>query len=128
MDKYESRIAQIQAYIEAYNRFNVPAMLHNLSPNMLFTNLSNGEKTLELVGLPAFEAQARQATAFFTYRQQTITSITHREDETEVDIDYIGILAMDLPNGLQAGDTLRLQGKSIFRFEGAQIVQLTDFS
>lgn len=36
------------------------------------------------------------------------------DDKVEVGVDYIGTLATDLPDGLKAGEKLKLKGKSIF--------------
>ena len=43
-------------------------------------------------------------------------------------IDYRATVAMELPNGLKPGDTLRLQGKSIFRFDDGKIISIEDIS
>jgi hypothetical protein len=90
--------------------------------------MANGELTLTTKGIKAFEAQARQATQFFKQRKQTITAITIANQQAEVNIDYQGVLAIDLPNGLKSGDTLTLQGKSIFRFTDNLISYLEDIS
>lgn len=79
-------------------------------------------------GSEAFNEQAEKAKQGFSARKQTIRCCTHQNDKTEAEIDYIGILAMDLPNGMKKGDSLRLQGRSIFKFSGDGIVKLTDIS
>jgi hypothetical protein len=35
---------------------------------------------------------------------------------------------MDLPNGLKAGQTLKLKGQSVFRFRDGLIYELIDYS
>jgi hypothetical protein len=119
---------RIEAYINAYNNFDVAGMLATLHPSIEFKNMANGELTLTTKGIKAFEAQARQATQFFKQRKQTITAITFANQQAEVNIDYQGVLAIDLPNGLKSGDTLTLQGKSIFRFTDNLISYLEDIS
>ena len=42
--------------------------------------------------------------------------------------DYQGVLVQELPNGLKAGDTLQLKGKSIFTFADSKAVKLQDES
>jgi hypothetical protein len=119
---------RIEAYINAYNNFDVAGMLATLHPEIEFKNISNGEVTLATKGIEAFEAQARQATEFFKQRKQIITAITIANHQAQVEIDYKGVLAVDLPNGLKSGDTLALKGKSIFHFTDNLIIYLEDIS
>jgi hypothetical protein len=118
----------VRNYIAAYNDFDVNKMLLDLDEAVQFENISNGVVDMKLVGLAAFKEQAAQATKLFSKRTQTIKSITHRGDETEIEIDYHAVLAVDLANGLRKGDELNLQGRSIFKFSGDKIVAISDIS
>lgn len=118
----------IEQYIQAYNQFDVPGMLTHLHPDVEFRNITNGEVTLSLKGKTAFGQQAEQATRYFTQRKQSIESIQFGDGQAEVLIDYEAILAVDLPNGMKTGDSLALQGKSVFRFQGQQIISMEDIS
>ncbi|MEL7530585.1 MAG: nuclear transport factor 2 family protein [Bacteroidota bacterium] len=122
----ESQQAIIEHYVEAYNRFDVDAMVRDLAPEILFQNVSNGKVDLELKGLSAFLQQAETAKAIFQERQQRITDWEFAGDTVSVKIDYMGVVALDLPNGLKAGDRLELQGQSEFRFAEGKIIQLID--
>jgi hypothetical protein len=119
---------RIEAYIKAYNNFDVDGMLSTLHPEIEFKNITSGEVTLTIKGLEAFKAQAEQAISLFTQRKQTITCISFDNQQAEVQIDYQGILAVDLPNGLKAGNTLELKGKSVFLFEDNLICYIEDIS
>ncbi len=118
----------VTSYVEAYNRFDVTGMLASLHDNIVFKNISAGEVNLTTRGKSEFQAQAEQAKTYFTQREQRITNWQTLVDELEINIDYTGLLAVDLPNGLKAGDTLRLQGKSVFRFADDKIISLIDIS
>jgi hypothetical protein len=118
----------IQAYIDAYNNFDVEQMLKDLDAHIQFQNISNGEITLSISGLTAFREQAEKAKAFFSSRQQIIKNFVHNGNQTEIEIDYNAILAIDLPNGLKKGDVLDLKGKSVFTFSGLKIRAITDIS
>lgn len=119
----------IRNYIRAYNSKDVTAMLHDLADELVFENSSNGEITMRLEGLEAFRQQAEQATALFAEREQSITGLTHINDEqTEISISYKATLATDLPNGMKAGDVLELSGKSVFTFSGNTIMKLEDLA
>jgi ketosteroid isomerase-like protein len=124
----EHRIAIIENYLNAYNRFDVDQMLADCHEQIVFENITGGEVNMSLTGLPAFRSQAEQAKAYFSIRNQKATSYKHESDRTEVQIDYYAVAAMDFPNGLHKGDELRLQGMSIFQFADGKIVRITDLS
>lgn len=118
----------IQNYIDGYNQFDVQKMIAGFDENIIFQNIENEQVNLTLHGIEEFKTQANKAKSFFTTRQQTIKSITHFENETEVEIEYNAILAIDLPTGLVAGQELKLIGRSIFEFAGSKIIKLTDIN
>lgn len=119
----------IENYIAGYNKFDIDGMMKDFEEGAVFENVQNGEVTLTLSGLADFKKQAEEAKAYFSERQQTIKSFSHREQQTEIEIDYIATLAMDFPNGLKKGEELRLSGKSVFEFsENGKIRKLTDIS
>ncbi|QHT65863.1 nuclear transport factor 2 family protein [Rhodocytophaga rosea] len=118
----------IEQYIQAYNQFDVPGMLTHLHPDIEFRNISNGEVTHSLKGKAAFREQAEQAVRYFSQRKQSIQHINFQPDQAEVLLDYVAVLAIDLPNGMKKGDTLQLKGKSVFRFQYQQIILIEDIS
>ena len=115
-------------YIDAYNNFDIKKMMNDFHEFIVFENISNGVNNMTLRGLASFMEQAEQAKMLFSKRKQTIKSVKHKGDETEVEIEYHAILAVDLPQGLKKGDELNLQGKSIFKFLNDKIIALTDIS
>jgi ketosteroid isomerase-like protein len=118
----------IKDYIAAYNRFDVAGMLAHLAEDILFENIQNGECTLSIQGKEAFEKQAEMAKTYFSERKQSLTAFKHSANETEVEIDYVGILAMDFPKGLKKGDKLEMKGKSVFEFSNDKIRVIRDMS
>lgn len=118
----------IERYVQAYNAFDVAEMLQDLHSKIVFKNIANGEVNLELTGIEAFEAQAQQAKALFAERQQTITQVDFGEDTVTVQIAYQGVLAQDLPNGLKAGEKIKLNGRSVFKFQEGKIIEIQDIS
>ena len=124
----EQREQIIKNYIEAYNNFDVDGMVADFDETIKFENVSDGKVNLTIKGLEAFREQAEKAKMIFSTRKQTILSFNHTEKETEIDISYDAIVAMDLPNGLKKGDEVKLQGKSIFKFLDGKVCKLTDIS
>ncbi|WP_046243696.1 nuclear transport factor 2 family protein [Hymenobacter terrenus] len=118
----------VERYIEAYNQFDVEGMLVPLHKDVEFRNVANGEVNLATSGKASFRQQAEQATQYFSQREQRVTEWKVDNDQVEATIDYSAIAALDFPNGLKKGDSLRLSGQSIFRFADGQIIFIEDRS
>lgn len=118
----------INNYISAYNNFDIEKMLTDLDENIKFENISNDIINMTLTNLAAFREQAEQSKNIFTTRSQTIISWKHEANQTEIEITYNAVLAIDLPNGLKKGKVLNLSGKSIFTFLNDKIIELKDYS
>ena len=115
-------------YIEAYNRFDVARMLAPLHDEVIFRNVAGGEVSLTTHGKAEFRAQAEQAKQYFSQREQRVTDWQIADNRVAVLIDYSAVAAMDFPNGLKVGDTLQLQGKSVFQFSDGKISAIDDIS
>jgi len=118
----------IETYLEAYNRFDVAGMLAPLHENVVFSNISNGEVSLTTTGKAAFRQQAEQATRYFSTREQRVTDWQVSGPRVEVAIAYSAVAAIEFPNGLKPGDTLQLQGRSVFEIENGRIISIEDIS
>ncbi|WP_215156990.1 nuclear transport factor 2 family protein [Paenibacillus sp. ISL-20] len=75
--------------------------------DILLRNFSNDEVNLETNGTQEFREIAEKSTKIFSGRRQTIVNCSAIDDKIEVIIDYEGILAVDLPNGLKTGDKIQ---------------------
>ena len=72
---------------------------------------------------------AEKATEIFASRQQTVTSFAVDDDgDVTIEVTYQGTLAQDLPGGVSAGETVRLEGRSMFEFEEGKIARIVDYS
>ncbi|KAA9005020.1 nuclear transport factor 2 family protein [Paenibacillus spiritus] len=118
----------IEKYVKAYNSFDVEGMIQLLHKDIVFRNFSNGELQTVTRGTEAFRELAEQSSQMFSSRRQTLTAYRASGDQAEVQIDYEGRLAIDLPNGLKAGDTLQLKGKSVFEIKEGRIALIQDYS
>ena len=124
----ETHRALVERYIQAYNAFDVPAMLAVLHPDVEFENREAGQVTATAHGIEEFRTLAERSTTLFTSRQQRIREYVPEADGVRIAIDYEGVLAADLGPGLVAGTTLRLVGRSTFRFRDGRIVRIVDES
>ena len=118
----------IEGYINAYNDFDLSGMTENLDSNVVFENISNEKVDLRTEGIEEFKKQAESAKNYFRQRKQTIESWNFNDLIVSVNIDYKAILAVDLPNGLKAGDTLEMKGLSEFEFKNGRIKRISDKS
>jgi ketosteroid isomerase-like protein len=127
MNKDEKR-ALIERYLCAYNTFDIDGMLSEIHENVEFKNISGGEVNATATGKEELRQLAEQAKGLFLSRKQTATHFESFDDQASIDVDYIGVLAIDLPNGLKKGETLKLSGRSEFSFRDGKIYKITDIS
>tara|TARA_R110001592_G_scaffold42701_4_gene138600 strand:- start:2525 stop:2986 length:462 start_codon:yes stop_codon:yes gene_type:complete len=127
-DMKEQQRDIIENYIKSYNDFDIIGMTKNLSKDVVFENVSNGNVELRTEGIDEFKKQAESAKQYFTQRKQTIEFWEFNNSKVSVEIDYKATLAIDFPNGLKTGDTLELKGISEFEFESGKIKSITDKS
>ncbi|KOP67370.1 hypothetical protein AMS62_20580 [Bacillus sp. FJAT-18019] len=118
----------IRNYLDAYNSFDIDGMTRLLDKEVEFRNISKGIVDTETKGIDQFRELAEQSLKMFTQRRQTITQMITHDNKTEIEVDYEGTLATDLPNGLKAGDTIKLKGKSIFRMKNNKLIMIEDYS
>jgi ketosteroid isomerase-like protein len=120
--------ALIERYVAAYNAVDVPGMLALLHPEVTFQNVAAGEVTAAASGIEEFRQLAERAAQLFASRRQTVRHIVPDREGATIEVDYEGVLAADLGPALRAGDTLRLTGRSTFRFREGRIARIVDES
>ncbi|GGH55282.1 hypothetical protein GCM10008014_24750 [Paenibacillus silvae] len=118
----------IEQYLKAYNTFNIDGMIDVLHESVHFKNITNGNVDTQTQGIEEFRALAEQSAQIFSQRCQVVKSIVFTDDKAEVEIDYEGILSVDLPNGIKAGESIKLQGKSIYQMKEEKLVLIEDYS
>jgi hypothetical protein len=119
----------IQGYIEAYNSFDITKMMSYMHDDIQFENISNEEINLRTKGINELRSQAILSKNIFNERKQTIVHIQyHENDSVEIDVDFMGVFAIDLPSGYKAGEVLHIKGKSLFIFRDDKIIVLKDIS
>ncbi|MFE6795972.1 nuclear transport factor 2 family protein [Paenibacillus chitinolyticus] len=121
-------ISLVEKYVEAYNAFDIEGMLLLMQEKIVFRNISNGIVNAETEGKDAFRELAGQSKKLFSQRCQTITDYMVKGDRVEVEIDYEGTLAADLPHGPKAGEKIALKGKSVFTIEDGKLLVIEDYS
>lgn len=126
--KEADKLSLIERYLNAYNAFDIDGMMSTLHPDIEFKNVSGGEVNVTASGADEFRKLAEQSKKLFSLRKQKITGFEAKDDQAFIDVDYEGVLASDLPNGMKAGKSLRLYGRSEFCFRNGKIYRITDIS
>jgi hypothetical protein len=98
------------------------------TPDVVFKHVTGSQINAEAVGADQFREMAILSKALFSSRHQQVTSFKFTGDIVTSDIAYEGVLSSDLPNGMKAGETLRLSGRSEFAFKDDKLYRITDFS
>ena len=122
------KIDIVKKFVAAYNSLNVESMLACLHPEIEFKNISNGVEDAHTKGIEDFKELANNSIKIFKERAQTITSYIESDDTVNVEINFRGILAIDLPGGLKSGENLVMNGKSTYVFKDNLITLLVDES
>lgn len=118
----------IDNYICFYNKFDIDNMVSYLHEDIEFQNISKGHVNMILNGKKSFTNQAREAVKLFEKREIIITDVTYEDEDMIVNIDYNGILGLDIPDGPAKGDKIELKGKSIFQFKDGKIISIKDIN
>lgn len=118
----------IKKYVEAYNAKDVEGMLACVHDDVVFKNITQGVTVMEIFGKQSLEELATQTKALFETREQSIKSITHNEGKTRVDIHFDAVFGMDLPNGIQKGQKMAVDGYSEFEFRDGLLSLIADCS
>jgi len=124
----EFKKSTILAYLQAYNSFDIDGMIKLLHADIVFKNIAAGEVNTQTTGRKEFRQLAEQSKALFTSRQQVPSNFSFTGDQANIDIAYQGVLAVDLPNGLKSGETLKLGGRSEFTFKDGLLIAISDYS
>ena len=118
----------VDRYIAAYNAFDIDGMMATIHPQVHFENVSDGAVNAAASGAHELRQLAEQSKGLFSSRRQSIQTFESDGDTAVVEVAYEAVLATDLPNGMKAGETLRLDGRSEFVFRDGRIYQLKDYS
>jgi ketosteroid isomerase-like protein len=122
------KMSLIQSYIAAYNASDIDGIMAVIHPEIEFKNVSGGEVNATASGEDEFRHLAEKSKELFRSRKQTIINSLSTSDQMTIEVAFEGVLKSDLKNGLRAGETLRLNGRSEFTFRDGKIYRIIDVS
>lgn len=117
----------VEGYIRAYSHFDINGMMSLMHTQCIFEDISDGEVTLSTKGVAEFRELAEQSKELFSSRSLTPIGFKYEGDVVTVDVIYTAVLRTDLPSGLKAGESIKLNGRSVFEFRDNVIYKLTDY-
>ena len=120
--------ALVDRYLDAYNRMDVAAMLATMHDAVVFENYTAGVLSVRTQGLAELRELAAGSLRLFAARRQAITAWREDGDLAHARIHFEGSFAVDLPNGVRAGQTLALDGRSEYRQHDGRLIYIADFS
>ncbi|RDS81694.1 nuclear transport factor 2 family protein [Dyella monticola] len=120
--------ALIDRYIDAYNRIDVDAMLATLHNEVVFENYTAGVLSVRTVGIHELRHLAESSRHLFSARHQAITRYSEVAGVAHAQIHFQGTFAVDLPNGIRAGQSMALDGRSEYRERDGLLIYVADFS
>lgn len=118
----------IGRYIACYNDRDIDGMIDCVTDDVIFENISNTGQSMRLEGKDNMREVAILSGNAFSYRRQRIVSLVTGAGKAAAEIEFEGKAAVDLPNGLSAGDTVKVRGASFFEFRGSLLSRIADYS
>ncbi len=118
----------IARYIQSYNARDIDGMLDCVTDDVVFENISNAGGSMRLDGKDMMRQVAELSGNAFSYRRQRLINMVSGAGKAAAEIEFEGKAAVDLPNGVKAGETVKVRGASFFEFRGNLLCRIADYS
>ena len=118
----------IARYIQCYNDRDIDGMLDCVTDDVVFENISNAGGSMRLDGKDMMRQVADLSGNAFSYRRQRLVNVVSGGGKAAAEIEFEGKAAVDLPNGIKAGETVKVRGASFFEFRGDLLCRIADYS
>lgn len=118
----------INRYIQSYNARDIEGMLDCVTEDVIFENISNTGQSMRLEGRELMGQVAELSGNAFSYRRQRMVNLVIGTGKAAAEIEFEGKAAVDLPNGVKAGEAVKIRGASFFEFRGRLLSRIADYS
>ena len=118
----------IAQYIQSYNARDIDGMLDCVTEDVVFENISNAGGSMRLDGKDMMRQVAELSGNAFSYRRQRLINVVSGGGKAAAEVEFEGKAAVDLPNGIKAGETVKVRGASFFEFRGNLLCRIADYS
>lgn len=118
----------ISRYIACYNARDIKGMTDCVTEDIVFENISNTGQSMRLEGKDMMSQVAELSGNAFSYRRQRVVNLVTGSGKAAAEIEFEGKAAVDLPNGVKTGETVKVRGSSFFEFRGNLLSRIADYS
>ena len=118
----------INRYIQSYNERDIDGMLDCVTEDVIFENISNAGQSMRLEGRDRLGDVAELSGNAFSHRRQRLINLVIGAGKAAAEIEFEGKAAVDLPNGVKAGELVKIAGASFFEFRGRLLSRIADYS
>lgn len=118
----------ISRYIACYNARDIEGMIECVTDDIVFENISNSGQSMRLEGKDMMSQVAELSGNAFSYRRQRVVNLVVGSGKAAAEIEFEGKAAVDLPNGVKTGETVKVRGSSFFEFRGNLLCRIADYS
>ena len=118
----------IARYIASYNARDIDGMIGCVTDDVVFENISNTGQSMRLDGKDMMRQVADLSGNAFSYRRQRLVNVVTGAGKAAAEIEFEGKAAVDLPNGIRAGETVKIRGASFFEFRGNLLCRIAGYS
>lgn len=118
----------ISRYIACYNARDIKGMTDCVTEDIVFENISNTGQSMRLEGKDMMGQVAELSGNAFSYRRQRVVNLVTGSGKAAAEIEFEGKAAVDLPNGVKTGETVKVRGSSFFEFRGNLLCRIADYS
>ncbi len=118
----------INRYIKSYNDRDIDGMLDCVTEDVIFENISNTGQSMRLEGRELMGQVATLSGNAFSHRRQKLVNLVLGTGKAAAEIEFEGKAAVDLPNGVKAGEAVKIRGASFFEFRGRLLSRIADYS
>jgi len=122
----EEKRAVIERYVQAYNAFDVEAMAALLHPDAEYLRITDGEVTARASGLQEFGTLAAEEGKQCSSRKLTVMQDYEKGGQVLLELKLTCVLAAEVAERLQGGETLTLEGVGEVTFHEEKIHRLTE--
>ncbi|WP_043528205.1 nuclear transport factor 2 family protein [Litchfieldella xinjiangensis] len=118
----------IDHYLDAYNAFDIDRMLAVMHDRIEFSYVLNGQRSARALGKEQFRRLAEHSRTLFSSRHFEVLRYRLDDEPAAVDMDFEGVMAFDLPDGPQKGETLALESRMEFDFSDGCICRIIEIN
>lgn len=101
--------ALVSRCIDAHNRMDAAAMLATMQDELVFENYSAGVLALRSIGIAELRHLAASTRHLFSMRWRTVAAWREADDCGYASVHVEGTFAIDLPNGVHAGQSIAME-------------------